>query len=41
MLEAENYPNLFSDVAMPKRELLEINRSKISFIAQKQITVTQ
>jgi hypothetical protein len=30
MLEAEHYPDLFSDFAMPKHELLEIYRSKIS-----------
>jgi hypothetical protein len=36
MLEAENYPNLFSDVAMPKHELLEINRSKISLHCAKE-----
>ncbi len=30
MLAVEHYPTLFSDVAMPKHELLEIHRSKIS-----------
>ncbi len=30
MLEAEHYPDFFSDAAIPKSELLEIYRSKIS-----------
>ncbi len=30
MLEAEHYPDLFSDFVMPRHELLEIYRSKIS-----------
>jgi hypothetical protein len=30
MLAAEHYSELFTDVALPKNELLEIHRSKIS-----------
>jgi hypothetical protein len=30
MSAAENYQDLFADVALPKYELLEIHRSKIS-----------
>jgi len=30
MLVAEQYPHVFTDVLLPKRELLEIHRSKIS-----------
>jgi hypothetical protein len=30
MLAAENYQDFFADFALPKRELLEIHRSKIS-----------
>jgi hypothetical protein len=35
MLGAEHYPTLFSDVAMPKHELLEIHRSKTSLHCAK------
>ncbi|MGA2885630.1 MAG: hypothetical protein ABSE80_10805 [Halobacteriota archaeon] len=30
MIEAEQYPDLYFDFAMPKQELLETHRSKIS-----------
>jgi hypothetical protein len=35
MLEAEHFPGLFSDIVMPKYELLEIYRSKISLHSAK------
>lgn len=41
MREAEHYPDLFSDFSMPKHELLEIYRSKISLHSVKQVTTTR
>jgi hypothetical protein len=36
MLTAKHYSNLFADAALPKRELLEIHRSKISLHCAKE-----
>ena len=41
MSATEPCAEILSDIALPKHELLEIHRSRICFITQKQVTFTQ